>query len=234
MASFAAKNHSRVIASTPMPENFLLIDYENIQPANLDSFKDRDWLIKVFLGSSQGSLAVGKVRALQIFGESVEYIQSDGGGPNAVDFHIAFYLGRLALENPGGRFRVLSKDKGFDPLLRHLRKQGIDCQRDTLSVAASSASGMSPAAKTVASLLVFDERIAKIQELLRTQAGHRPKTMRRLRSAINTHLGGKLNDASIDRVVNGLRKLGVVTEAGGKLGYADGSVEDSDDMGGVD
>ena len=214
-----------------MPENFLLIDYENIQPANLDAFKDRDWLIKVFLGSSQGSLAVNKVRALQIFGESVEYIQSDGGGPNAVDFHIAFYLGRLALENPGARFCVLSKDRGFDPLLRHLRKQGIDCQRDTLS---SIGSSEIPVVKTVASLLVFDERIAKIQELLRAQAAHRPKTMKRLRSAINTHLGGKLNDASIDRVVNGLKKLGVVTDMGGKLGYAGGGVEDSDDMGGAE
>ena len=213
-----------------MPENFLLVDYENIQPTNLDAFKDRDWLIKVFLNSSQGNLAVGKVRALQIFGESVEYIQSDGGGPNAVDFHIAFYLGRLALENPGGRFRVLSKDRGFDPLLRHLRKQGIDCQRDTLAMVAAER----PVVRTVASLLVFDERIAKIQELLRTQLGHRPKTMKRLRSAINTHLGGKLNDASIDRVVNGLKKLGVVTDTGGRLAYADGSAEDSDDMGGAE
>lgn len=42
---------------------------------------------------------------------------------------IAYYIGRLAADEPGAAFNIISKDKGFDPLVRHLRGLGIDCCR---------------------------------------------------------------------------------------------------------
>jgi hypothetical protein len=53
-----------------------------------------------FLGATQSKISVELARALQPFGPDVEYIQIDGNGLNALDFHIAYYVGRLAAEYP--------------------------------------------------------------------------------------------------------------------------------------
>ena len=45
-------------------------------------------------------MPVALVRALQAFGPDAEYIQMVGTGHNALDSHIAYYLGRLAVEHP--------------------------------------------------------------------------------------------------------------------------------------
>ena len=68
-------------------------------------------------------------RALQPFGADVKYVQMEGSGHNALDFHIAYYLGRLAVEHPEARFQIVSKDAGFDPLVAHLRARELLCER---------------------------------------------------------------------------------------------------------
>lgn len=108
---------------------FFLIDFENVQPKALSRLKPGSARIKVFLGAHQSKLMLELVQALQPFGNDAEYIQITGSGPDAVDFHIAFYIGRLALSEPGATFNIISKDRGFDPLVRHLHTLGIGCER---------------------------------------------------------------------------------------------------------
>ena len=108
---------------------FFLIDFENVQPKALGRLKPGTARIKVFLGAHQSKLMLELVQALQPFGNDAEYIQITGSGPDAVDFHIAFYIGRLALSEPGATFNIISKDRGFDPLVRHLLTLGIGCER---------------------------------------------------------------------------------------------------------
>ena len=112
-----------------MSTHFYLIDFENVQPKALDRLKAGTCQIKVFLGQQQTRLLLELVQALQPFGSDAEYIQIQGSGPDAVDFHIAFYIGRLASAHPGASFDIISKDKGFDPLVKHLGKLGIGCRR---------------------------------------------------------------------------------------------------------
>ena len=112
-----------------MTTPFFLIDFENVQPRALDRLKPGAARIKVFLGQHQGRLMLELVRALQPFGSDAEYIQIQGSGPDAVDFHIAFYIGRLSLAHPGATFNIISKDKGFDPLVKHLATLGVGCKR---------------------------------------------------------------------------------------------------------
>ena len=49
------------------------------------------------------------------------YVKISGTGPNALDFHIAFYIGQFAEKDPGANFYIVSQDAGFDPLLNHLK-----------------------------------------------------------------------------------------------------------------
>jgi hypothetical protein len=53
-----------------------------------------------------------------------------GNGPNALDFHIAYYVGEISQKDPDAYFHIISKDTGFDPLIQHLRKRGIKIHRE--------------------------------------------------------------------------------------------------------
>lgn len=108
---------------------YYLIDFENVQPKALDRLKPGEARIKVFLGQQQTKLMLDLVQTLQPFGADAEYVSITGSGPDAVDFHIAYYAGRIAVQEPGAALRIISKDKGFDPLVRHLNAGGIACQR---------------------------------------------------------------------------------------------------------
>ncbi len=109
--------------------HFYLIDFENVQCKTLGDLKPGDGRINVFLGENQSKLLIDFVRMLQPFGSDVAYIQISGSGPNALDFHIAFYIGRWSLQFPGADFTILSNDGGFDPLIRHLAGLGVPCKR---------------------------------------------------------------------------------------------------------
>jgi hypothetical protein len=135
-----------------MATPFFLIDFENVQPKALGRLQPGAARIKVFLGQHQSKLMLELVQALQPFGTDAEYIQITGSGPDAVDFHIAFYIGRLASAHPGAGFTIVSKDRGFDPLVRHLATLGIACRRlpeipevATAPVAAAAATKAKPA-----------------------------------------------------------------------------------------
>lgn len=108
---------------------FFLIDFENVQPTSIGSLPPDGCKLMLFLGQNQSKVPVALSRALQPFGTDVEYLQISGNGPSAVDFHIAFYIGRLAASHPDARFTIVSKDTGFDPLVKHLASLKIACNR---------------------------------------------------------------------------------------------------------
>ena len=112
-----------------MTTNFVLVDFENVQPGNMGLLKGGPFHIKVFLGASQGKISLEMAQALQTFGDAAEYIQVVGNGKDALDFHIAYYIGKLAAENPGASFSIISRDTGFDPLVKHLKLKHIECKR---------------------------------------------------------------------------------------------------------
>jgi hypothetical protein len=103
--------------------NVILIDFENVQPKDLAQLRGRPFKTKVFCGANQTKVPFDLAAELQPLGPDAEYIKIQGTGPNALDFHIAYYIGRLSTEIPGATFHIVSKDKGFDPLIKHLKTQ---------------------------------------------------------------------------------------------------------------
>jgi hypothetical protein len=117
----------------------ILIDFENVKPTATDMklIRGADYRVRIFHGPHQNKFDADIVKALQPLGDKVEYIQCERAGKNALDFHIAFYLGRMipGLEiaaAPTGRsasFFIVSKDSGFDVLLGHIRELGYGAAR---------------------------------------------------------------------------------------------------------
>lgn len=168
--------------------------------------------IKVFLGANQAKISLDIARALQAFGPDAEYIQIDGTGSNALDFHIAYYIGRLAIENPGASFHIISKDTGFDPLIQHLKTQKIVCQRF------NSIADILPgkAAKPVSIL----EKVDTVIDNLAKRKSAQPRTVKTLRSTINALLGKQLSDEELDKIIEQLTKRKVIKIVDEKVQYA--------------
>lgn len=115
-----------------MARTYLLVDFENVQPSSLGTLvaaESGESFVKLFAGEHQSKVELSLARALQPFGARAEYIQIAGNGKDALDFHIAYYMGRLATEHPDASFIILSRDTGFDPLIRHMAQQGLACTR---------------------------------------------------------------------------------------------------------
>lgn len=108
---------------------YILIDYENIQPKTLPSLKDENINILVFVGKSQDKINFNIAHSLQLIGKRARYIKIHATGNNALDFHIAYYIGLLAGVDKTARCHIISKDTGFDPLIAHLKATGIHCTR---------------------------------------------------------------------------------------------------------
>ena len=117
-------------SATPRTTNYVLIDFENLQPKNLELLEGRPFKVFVFVGANQTKVPVKLAKALQSLGSNGEYIEISGSGQNALDFHIAYYIGRLAADDPKGHFHIISRDRGFDPLIRHLNGKNLDARRE--------------------------------------------------------------------------------------------------------
>jgi hypothetical protein len=112
-----------------MKTNYVLIDYENVQVKSLALLQGEHFCVKVFLGARNTKLARELVIGMQKLGSRGEYVELDISGHNALDFHIAYYLGVFSQTDPQGFYHVISKDTGFDPLIKHLKKQKLICVR---------------------------------------------------------------------------------------------------------
>ena len=109
---------------------YVLVDFENVQPKNLELLKEHPFRVLVFIGANQTKFPRHFVVAMQALGEQADYVEIVGSGPNALDFHIAYYIGELAAQEPDARFHIISKDRGFDPLIRHLKGKKIRVRRE--------------------------------------------------------------------------------------------------------
>ena len=115
-----------------MDLTYILVDFENVQPPDMGLLSGEQYQLRIFHGPHQKKLDFDIAVSLQPLGDRVKYIQSDRHGKNALDFYIAFYMGRLLqeLEANGSaarsntRFVVISKDGGFDALMNHVQSLG--------------------------------------------------------------------------------------------------------------
>lgn len=111
-----------------MARSVLLVDLENVQKVDLTRVPPEAHVM-IFYGITQKKLPEELVVQAQPLGTRLTWIKISGQGPNALDFHIAYYLGREFALHRDARCAILSRDLGFDPLVRHLQTQDLECRR---------------------------------------------------------------------------------------------------------
>ena len=189
-----------------MKTTYVMIDYENVQPKDLSVLKGKPVKVFLFVGSNQTKIPFDVASSLQALGSNAEYIKISGNGSNALDFHIAYYVGQLAERDPGCSFHIISKDTGFEPLIAHLKSNGIRASRK------KDLSGISfPGAAAASSK---DDRIQKVVENLAKRGNGRPRKRKTLANTINTICSGKLGEDEVEELIEELTKLkSIVIEA---------------------
>jgi hypothetical protein len=189
------------MSSTTKRTNYVLIDYESVQPNQLELLNRDEFIAYVFVGKGQTKLSFETVSAIQDLGERAKYIKISGAGPNALDFHIAFYVGQIAANNPEAFFNIISKDKGFDPLIEHLR------ERKVLTVR-SETIGEIPIIRA-STAKTPKERMGLVVERLKT-GNSRPRSLAALKSSIEANRYEQISEPGMQSVVDQMIKAGFV------------------------
>jgi hypothetical protein len=190
---------------------YVLVDFENVQPKNLEILKEHPFRVLVFIGANQTKFPRHFVVAMQALGEQADYVEISGSGPNALDFHIAYYIGELAAKEPSAQFHIISKDRGFDPLIRHLKGKKIRVQREKDLA-------------EIPDLRIPDttsrsEQIDAIVKNLRQRGHSRPRKVRTLQNTINTLFTKKLEQAELDDIIDELRKRNLIVVKQNNVSY---------------
>ncbi len=192
--------------------NYVLIDLENVQPASLAGLDAEFFKVLIFVGASQTKIPFELASVAQGLGERAAYIKIAGNGTNALDFHIAYYIGRLAQQDPTAYFHIISKDTGFDPLVQHLKSQKIGATRskDVSDVPLLKAAN----SKTL------QEKAAVVVCNLKQRGASKPRTVKTLSSTIASLFQKQLPGEELTLLLAELQSSGAITITENKVSYA--------------
>ena len=196
------------------PVSYILVDYENVQPKNLDSVPSDGWNVALFLGSKQSLKSVSPTltKALKKLGPDSGVIEMRHKGENALDFVVAFYIGVISAKRPGAAFYILSGDKGFDALVEHLKDQRIHARRcEQIADILHFVQPQNPFAASEMSLL------EKAIQDLRRRAEKKPSTGEKLQNTLRSRF--KLSESELSVLIDDLKSCGLIQIKKEKVTY---------------
>jgi len=195
-----------------MGTHYILIDYGNVRPDDLTPLQVHPVCVFLFVGDPEASLPFDLVSSVQALGERATYVPVGADGVQAVDLHIACYLGRLTERDQEAHFHVVSPDESLDMLLAHLRGEGVSVRRATTLAGLPF---LGPAATTSA-----EQRLEEVVRNLHSRGLSRPRRRRTLMRLIHGHFGGELDFGEVQALVDALVEQGCVRFEGETVHYA--------------
>jgi hypothetical protein len=194
-----------------MSEKILLIDFENVPKVDLAAVPE-GVRVFFFFGASQRTVTRDFMKSALKLGERFVDIDIEGQGKNALDFHIAFYLGEHLAKAPTAECLLPSKDKGFAPLVKHLNGRGHKVRQ------AGSLTEAFPVAKQAVAQPVDVGQVIKF--LTSVEKKKRPQKRKGLIAHIVTHF--KKQNPSTEAVEALIAKMLAekrIAEVDGKVTY---------------
>lgn len=193
-----------------MGSKLLLVDFENVQQLNLSKL-DSAFNIAIYVGASQKSVPIELVTTDQGLGSRVEWFRVEGNGSNALDFYIAFHIGRILEKSPETECTVLSKDKGFDPLIKYLNKNKFKCRRINSQIELEPESKIAPNE---------EPNYQRVVDLLsKSEKKSRPRKRSTLMKHIAAMFQNKLTPKEVQRITDILFINKKISESNGTINY---------------
>lgn len=132
-------------------------------------------------------------------------------GESLTSLHIAFYIGELSAKDADASFHIISRDQGFDPLVRHLTDRNRRIQRfgDLAEIPIlRQSSSISDAAK-----------IQIVVKNLNGRGQSRPRKVKTLANTINALFTKKMEEAELQSLIDELETQRYISIADGKVSY---------------
>ena len=224
--------------------NYVLVDFENVQP-DLSQLAGTPFKVKVFFGAKQqeGRVPFKLLDAMLALGGNVEPVKVMRSGSNAVDMHIAYFIGRLVEKESHATIHIISGDTDFDPLAEYLQANGVNCRRTktiaeltrhapakkrgAASTPKAAAPARAPAAtsapkpRAAPTARKHSEKLAPVIKQLHSLSG-KPATRKKLAQTIANYFrqhGGALPESSIEQLIDELIHLKYVSQNGTRVSY---------------
>lgn len=201
-----------------MSTRYVLIDYENVQPETLEGLNPSRDVVLILAGPNSPRKLETLVADLHRFHKNSKLIKMAGKGRNALDRLLAFYLGQLAARRLEVSFCVVAKDKGYDPLIQHMKQRKFTAQRiDTLdTITGKKRATTKP---STSSALSVKTDLQQIVENLRKRGKSQPSSLKTLGTTINEMYRNKLPEHVVSQQILGLMRQDVVSVSGNKIKY---------------
>ncbi len=221
--------------------NYIFVDYENVRGHDMDLSLMEGLKVEVvfIFGKRQNDVPVELVQAMLRFAGQFRIEKLSVEGRNALDFVLAYHIGKASALDPSGHFFVFSKDTDFDPLMIHLRAHHIKAHRygtfaeiscfparatvhrppqkpaAPASAPASVRTGkLPPASKpkppNADTVPSVEERVKVLVDQFARTPRSRPKREKTLRSSLNAFFGKRLSEDDISATVAALVKRGSI------------------------
>ncbi len=194
---------SSATTTEPKPSvNYVFVDYENVHDVDLALVGSKTVHLTLLLGARQTKLDVALVEKLMAHASSVQLVRLNSSGKNALDFALAYYVGRAVNADANAYFHIVSKDTGFDPLIEHLRSRHIHARRHVdYSTLTFSAPPKPPAAGQ-------EDVLTRVIAHLRKNTNNRPKRKKTLASHLTAVCGKSVTSTEVDALIEQLRQAG--------------------------
>ena len=159
----------------------------------------------LIIGTRRKNLPRELSRQIHKYHNQVEWIESEGASPNALDLVLAYHVGLHARADPEGYFHILAKDKDYDALIKHLKANGIRANR--VEVFARI-----PALTSIRTLSL-EERVSWVTERFEKNKASRPSREKTLLTTIHTFCRKELSEDEVQKIVKAMvvRKLIEIT-----------------------
>lgn len=209
--------------SKELPTHYVFVDFENVAKIDPDVIGTKNLRLTLLLGAQNRKLEVAIVEKLHEHPDSTRLVRLAKSGRNALDFAVAYFVGRAVERDPQGHFHIVSKDKGYDPLVEHLQISGVQAtrhdefDRSTLGAKAkpksrpaiSKSPPRSAPPKHAGVVTVGTDTLAELALThLRRPTPKPPRTAQKLKSHLFTHLRGKIAEQDVSKLIESLRREG--------------------------
>jgi hypothetical protein len=226
-----------IAADLPLPLNHVFVDYENVHAIDLTVIGSKAVSFTLLLGAKQTKLDAALVEKLLQHAASIQLVRLTSSGRNALDFALAYYVGRAVAADPSGYFHIISKDGGYDALIEHLRSKHVRIRRHDdfasltfsipakataapTSIAAAKPKALLKPKVQVPALTVMEDLEDRVLEHLRKPTTTRPRTKNRLISFLIAHNGHKITEVEALALVENLGQAGhLFIDDKGKVTY---------------
>ncbi|HYG35045.1 MAG TPA: PIN domain-containing protein [Clostridia bacterium] len=197
-------------------QNYVLVDFENVQSIDLERIKSMPVKVVIFAGQNQKSVSMELFRKVCAMPGVVEVVEGVGSGKNALDFQMACYAGRIAEREPEAFVHFVSKDKGFDIVVQYLKSEKRFSSRvDSFS----SLLFLAPSDEY--KRFTLPQKVEHVIGRLQRCSATRPRKLKTLQSSMNAMFSKQLDEPAIKEVLDHLISSRKVVEgANGTVTYA--------------